>query len=48
MPAWKIVLFVILGILAAFLAITLIRAAFFVPKNERTSRFLTRKSTMTV
>lgn len=34
MPAWKIVLFVILGILAAFLVITLIRAAFFVPKKR--------------
>lgn len=35
METWKIVLFAILGLLAAFLVITLIRAAFFVP-NKRT------------
>lgn len=34
MAAWEIVLFVILGIFVAFLVITLIRAAFFVPKKR--------------
>lgn len=34
MATWQIVLYTILGLLAAFLAITLIRAAFFTPKNR--------------
>lgn len=35
METWKIVLFAILGLLAAFLVITLIRAAFFVPNKRK-------------
>ncbi len=34
MATWQIVLYTILGLLAAFLAITLIRAAFFTPKKQ--------------
>ena len=34
MATWQIVLYTILGLLAAFLAITLIRAAFFNPKKQ--------------